>query len=194
MELFRLSHAGKPANYAVLISKLRFLRNAVKFSLKRKNNPPSGGGLGVSHPYCARRGNSFAIGVGLLQVDAMTQPLALVLYEKLLPGSQLVNRLQDLKYRVQTVADGAKLVECAQQAKPMLVLADLEAAQDNICAAITQLKQNPATQHLPVIAFCRSDAAELQAAARTAGVTLVVSEAAILTHLPQFLDQALQID
>src|SRR5262245_49139849 len=39
----------------------------------------------------------------------MTEPLALVVYEKLLPGSQLVNRLQDLKYRVQTVADPTQL-------------------------------------------------------------------------------------
>ena len=37
------------------------------------------------------------------------QPLALVLYEKLLPGTQLVNRLQDLNYRVQTVNDAALL-------------------------------------------------------------------------------------
>jgi CheY-like chemotaxis protein len=124
----------------------------------------------------------------------MMQPLALVLYEKLLPGSQLVNRLQDLKYRVQAIADAGKLVECAEQAKPMLVLADLESAQNSVCAAVARLKQNPATKHLPVIAFSREDAAELQAAARTAGVTLVVSETAILTHLPQFLEQALQVE
>jgi CheY-like chemotaxis protein len=124
----------------------------------------------------------------------MTQPLALVLYEKLLPGSQLVNRLQDLNYRVQTIADAGKLVECAEQAKPMLVLADLESGASSVCAALARLKQNASTKHLPVIAFSRDDAAELQKAARAAGVTLVVSEAAILTHLPQFLEQALQVE
>jgi CheY-like chemotaxis protein len=124
----------------------------------------------------------------------MTQPLALVLYEKLLPGSQLVNRLQDLKYRVQTFADAGKLVECAEQARPMLVLADLESTQNNVCAALARLKENPSTKHLPVIAFSRDNAAELQEAARVAGATLVASEAAILTHLPQFLDQALQVE
>ena len=55
----------------------------------------------------------------------MTEPLALVLYEKLLPGSQLVNRLHDLRYRVQVIADADTLVECAEQEKPMVVLADL---------------------------------------------------------------------
>jgi CheY-like chemotaxis protein len=124
----------------------------------------------------------------------MTQPLALVLYEKLLPGSQLVNRLQDLNYRVQTIADASSLVECAEQAKPMLVLADLESTRNNVCAALVRLKQNPATQHLPVIAFSGENTAELQAAARTAGATLIVGEETILNQLPQLLEQALQVE
>jgi len=130
----------------------------------------------------------------LFQADGMTEPLALVLYEKLLPGSQLVNRLQDMNYRVQAIADADRLVECAEQAKPMLVLADLESTRDNVCAAVARLKQNAATKHLPVIAFSGESAMELQAAARAAGATLVVTEAAILNHLPQFLDQALQFE
>jgi CheY-like chemotaxis protein len=124
----------------------------------------------------------------------MTQPLALVLYERLLPGSQLVNRLQDMNYRVQAIADADRLVECAEQAKPMLVLADLESTGNNVCAAVARLRQHTATKHLPVIAFSSESAGELQAAARAAGATLVVTEAAILNHLPQFLDQALQFE
>jgi CheY-like chemotaxis protein len=130
----------------------------------------------------------------LFQADGMTQPLALVLYEKLLPGSQLVNRLQDMNYRVQAIADADRLVECAEQAKPMLVLADLESTGNNVCAAVARLRQHPATKHLPVIAFSGDSAGELPAAARAAGATLVVTEAVILTHLPQFLDQALQFE
>ncbi len=124
----------------------------------------------------------------------MTQPLALVLYEKLLPGSQLVNRLQDLNYRVQTIADPAMLLECAEQAKPMLVLVDLESNRDNVCAAIGRLKQNSATKHLPIIAFGAETAAEVREKARAAGVSLIVGETAILTHLPQFLEQALHVE
>jgi CheY-like chemotaxis protein len=124
----------------------------------------------------------------------MTQPLALVLYEKLLPGSQLVNRLQDLNYRVQTMADADRLVEWAEQAKPMLVLADLASARNNVCAALARLKQNAATKHLPVVAFSEQGAAELQAAGQAAGATLVVSETSILDQLPEILDQALQVE
>ena len=124
----------------------------------------------------------------------MTQPLALVLYEKLLPGTQLVNRLQDLKYRVHPLTEVESLVACAQQEKPMLVLADLVSTRQSVCAAVEQLKRNPETQHIPVIAFAPDNAADLHNAARAAGATLVVSDAAILTHLPQFLEQALQVE
>lgn len=124
----------------------------------------------------------------------MTQPLALVLYENLLPGSQLVNRLQDLNYRVEALTDADGLEACAQQAKPMLVLADLESSRNNVCAAISRLKQNPATKHLPVIAFHSEKAAELEHAAQQAGATLIVSDSAVLSHLAQCLEQALQVD
>ena len=124
----------------------------------------------------------------------MVEPLALVLYEKLLPGTQLVNRLQDLKYRVETINDPAKLVSCAEQVKPILVFVDLEGAPVNTCSAVSTLKKNPETRHLPVIAFAREDTDELRKSAEAAGVSLFVTESAIAHHLPQLLDQALQID
>lgn len=124
----------------------------------------------------------------------MTQPLALVLYEKLLPGSQLVNRLQDLNYRVQSVSDTSLLVPSCEQAKPMLVLADLRAGHKDICAAISRLKQNAATQHVPVIAFGEDPGPEVQQSALDSGATLIVSESALLHHLPQCLDQALSVE
>ncbi|HEY5480964.1 MAG TPA: hypothetical protein VIL39_05745, partial [Verrucomicrobiae bacterium] len=104
------------------------------------------------------------------------------------------NRLRDLNYRVQTIADAERLVEYAEEAKAMLVLADLESRRNNVCAALARLKEHPATKHLPVIAFSGESAVELQAAARAAGATLVVTEVAILNHLPQLLEQALQIE
>jgi CheY-like chemotaxis protein len=125
----------------------------------------------------------------------MTQPLALVLYERLLPGSQLVNRLQDLNYRVQTVPEASRLMECAEQASPLLVLVDLGCTRADVCAAITRVRQNPATRHLPIVAFGGDPLpARLQSAAEAAGATLVVSETGILNHLPQFLEQALRVE
>jgi len=124
----------------------------------------------------------------------MTQPLALVLYDRLLPGSRLVNLLQDLKYRVQTISEPGLLLECAEQVKPMLVLADLESPRNNVCDAIGRLKKNPTTQHIPVIAFGAENSTPTQDAAKAAGVTLIVGESALLSHLPQLLEQALQVE
>lgn len=125
----------------------------------------------------------------------MTQPLALVVYEKLLPGTQLVNRLQDLNYRVRAVTDCNTLAACARQEKPMLVLADLESTRGaDVCSAIAQLRQDPSTQHIPVIAIAKETESSLVRAAQAAGATMIAGEAAILTHLSEFLDQALQVD
>ena len=122
----------------------------------------------------------------------MTKPLALVLYERLMPGSQLVNRLQDLGYRTETVSDPKSLVEQAEKVKPMLVLADLEPASAKVSEVLTGLKENAATSHLPIIAFCADKSADLPNMAKAA--TLVVTDSAIVSHLPLFLDRALQVD
>lgn len=123
----------------------------------------------------------------------MTQPLALVFYEKLLPGSQLVNRLQDLNYRVQTANDLGALQHSARTEGPMLVVMDLESKRGDVCQTIAALKADGATQHIPIIAFAGEQATELQAAAQKAGATLVVGETTIGNYLPQLLNQALQV-
>jgi CheY-like chemotaxis protein len=124
----------------------------------------------------------------------MTQPLALVIYEDLLPGTQLVNRLQDLKYRVRAINDVESLESFARKEKPMVVFADIVSSRSNVCGAIARLKASADTRHIPVIAFADDDAEPLQSAARAAGASLVVSDSAILSHLSQFLEQALQVD
>ena len=124
----------------------------------------------------------------------MTQPLALVVYEKLLPGTQVVNRLQDLNYRVRAVMDSNTLVAIARQEKPMLVLADLDSTRNDICRVIAELKSDALTQHIPVIAIAKEGDATLLKAARAAGATLIAGETAILSHLSHYLDQALQVE
>jgi PleD family two-component response regulator len=122
----------------------------------------------------------------------MVQPLALVVYQKLLPGIQLVNRLQDLNYRVTTLSSPERLVTCAEEHKPIVVLADLGVSTPEILRAIRQLKANATTAHLPVVAVGGGDIAEQEAL--SAGVSLVVGEAAILNHLEECLERAMQVD
>jgi PleD family two-component response regulator len=124
----------------------------------------------------------------------MPEPLALLVYERLLPGGQLVNQLQDRGYRVHTLSDPSKLTATAETEKPMVVVVDVSAQTDKIFSEISRLKSSGSTSHIPVIAVAPANNGELQERARTAGAKLVVSDNAIVAHLDQFLEQALQVD
>ena len=119
----------------------------------------------------------------------MMQPLALLLYEKLLPGTQLANRLQDLGWRVQTLNESAALARAAGEHKPVLVIADLHSSRQPVAEGIAALRADKNTAHIPVIAITADDS--LSAAALVAGANLIAGDTAILQHLGQFTDQAL---
>ncbi len=121
----------------------------------------------------------------------MTQPLALLLYEKLLPGSQLANRLRDTGWRVEIISASADLVAAAAAQKPLLVFADLLATRGDVAGAIAALRADEATRHIPVIAFTAENEQAVLDAAIKSGATLVASDTALLQHLGQFVDQAL---
>jgi CheY-like chemotaxis protein len=123
----------------------------------------------------------------------MVQPLAIVCYERLLPGSQLVNRLQDLHYRVLALNHAARLVATVQRECPLLLFVDLTTPGD-VCGTIAALKSAPATAHLPVIGFAPDITPGLLAEAQAAGANVVVSETAVTSHLSQLIDQALRLD
>ena len=121
------------------------------------------------------------------------KPLAILVYDRVMPGGQLANRLQDLLYRVQTLGDVSQLVETAQREKPLLVFIDLATAGD-VAAVIKTLKTTPATEHLPIIGFAPEPAAKLIAAAETAGADLAVGDSAVVNHLPQLIERALHLE
>ena len=124
----------------------------------------------------------------------MNEPLALICYERLMPGSQLVNRLQDAGYRVQTVGDARELPATAEKAGALVAFVDLVSRKGDVTQAIEKLRQQSVTQHLPVVAFSGERETQLQAAARKAGASLVVNDAALLMHLQPLLDQALAME
>lgn len=124
----------------------------------------------------------------------MTRPLALVVYEKLMPGSQLVNRLRDLDFRVQPLTDANQLRGTAKSEGPMLIFADLEWSHTDMCAIIANLRRDPDTNHIPILAFADESAEKLQTASRKAGATVAVSNTALLTQLPHLLEEALRLE
>ena len=124
----------------------------------------------------------------------MTSPLALLLYERLLPGSALGNKLRDQGYRIQHLTDAASLATTAEQDRPLVVLVDLEMKNSDNFAAIRLLKANTTTAHLPILAFSSPRHEKLQADALAAGATLIASDEAILAQLPAMLDQAMLVE
>jgi len=121
------------------------------------------------------------------------QSLAIVFYERLMPGSQLVNRLQDLNSRVLTVNNVALLAATAKRESPILLLIDLDSGTD-ICGVIEKIKADAASNHLPIIAFAPDNRPELLTDAEKAGADFTVGETAIASHLPQLVDRALHVE
>jgi PleD family two-component response regulator len=123
----------------------------------------------------------------------MSKPLALLYYSNLMPGSQLSNRLLDLGYRVHILADMAHLAETCQKEKPLVVVAEILPGSPAL-AGVTQLKKDPATQHIPVLGYSVAQDPAQQREATEAGISLLAGNAAIAEHLPRLLDQVLQMD
>ncbi|WCJ60420.1 hypothetical protein NXS98_04625 [Fontisphaera persica] len=124
----------------------------------------------------------------------MTQPLVILVYERILPGSQLLNRFQDMGYRVLALNDPRLLVETARREGPLLAVVDMPFAQANAGRAVAELRSSPDTQHVPVIAIVPAGDKELEQTAIASQATLVAHDTAILNHLDRFLQQALQLD
>ena len=145
-------------------------------------------------PHIVSYGRGLQSGPPLPTLSRMTSPLALLLYERLLPGSALGNKLRDQGYRIQHLTDAASLVATAEQEKPLVVFVDLELKNSDPFAAIKSLKTTTVTAHLPILAFSSPRHEKLQADALTAGATLIASDESILTQLSAMLDQAMAVE
>lgn len=122
----------------------------------------------------------------------MNEPLALLLCERGVITSQLAQRLEAVRYRYASTR-AADLVGSAESQQAMIVIADVEGLPMPVINALGQLRANPATAHIPVIAFAKEAGDSLQADLVAKGATLVANEAAVLSHLSQLLDRALEI-
>ncbi len=124
----------------------------------------------------------------------MIKPLALVFYERLLLGSQLVNRLTDIGYRVQCISELGTVAAVAQKEKPIVLLMDLYSTQGSVAEVVATLKQKAETNHIPILGFTAKQEERLHAEAVRAGVQLVAFDEALLRQLPQMLEQVLRIE
>ncbi len=125
---------------------------------------------------------------------AVTKPLAIVFYEKLLPGSRVANRLADLGWRVTEAKLAGGLFPLVRDQKPVLVVAELALRTGDLCPVIQQLRAAPETAHVPVLAYGDPKNQKLVDAAVAAGAKLVAAEAGILDQLPQLIEHLLEME
>lgn len=123
----------------------------------------------------------------------MNEPLALLLCARGLIATQLAQRLEGLRYRMLVISNPAELTSTSESQRPMVVFADVDGLPQPVIAAVEQLRGNVSTAHIPVVAFARETDDASQATLVAKGATIVVNESAILSHLPQLLDRALDI-
>lgn len=123
----------------------------------------------------------------------MTKPLALLLHDRPMPGSELATRFEELDYRVVIIADPAELAAAAEREKPMVVVADLTSRRGDVLAAIAGLGRSGATVHVPVIAYGPREDQKLRVSVERAGARVVATDPTIVPHLAQFLAQALEV-
>ena len=75
----------------------------------------------------------------------------------------------------------------------MVVLVDVDGLPAAVVSAVQQLRSTSSTAHIPVITFAREIDDATQAELFATGASIVVNESAILGHLPQLLDRALDV-
>src|SRR2546426_12743077 len=120
----------------------------------------------------------------------MTRPVALMFYERLLPGPQLGQRLEDLGYDVRTFSQAEPLLSYLKSSAPFVLLIDLELQRADATDLIRSIRQIDLCCQVPILAFCpKTD--NVQSAATNAGATIITRDSALLAHLPQLLEQVL---
>ncbi len=122
------------------------------------------------------------------------KPLAFVCSENMILGTQLVDRLHNLGYRVEIIPDADQLSAQARSARPFVIVSDLTSRGTSLMPVIRGLRQEEATAHIPVIAMTTNPNRQYHSEAVAAGASVVAMESGILAQLPQLLDVALALD
>lgn len=121
----------------------------------------------------------------------MTMPLALICFENLVRANQLLNKLRDQGYRTREVGV-QDLGIVAETDKPFLILLEIVNGSDRSVTALRQIRETPATSHIPVLVVTAKQ--NLSDKLLEAGATLVASDTALLDQLPHLLNHILEVE
>ena len=123
-----------------------------------------------------------------------TQPVAMVVHDRLMPGSALANRLVDQGWRVHSHNAAAGLLERLRSQKPILLVIQLDLRGGDVCRLIEDLRSDSSLTHIAVLAYGPLANARLRDGAIAAGAQVVAADSSILEQLPSLIDTALAVD
>jgi CheY-like chemotaxis protein len=104
--------------------------------------------------------------------------------------SRIREAARGLGLPVSSLPPGAELAEACRDARPSLVLADLDSPRRRAAEAVAALRADPELATLPVVGFFSHVHAEKAEAARAAGFTRVLPRSAFVKALADILASA----
>lgn len=114
-------------------------------------------------------------------------PAALALVADLLFAARIRGAATAVGVHAFTVGTAAELIDAAREARPRMLLIDLDARGVDAPALIARLEADPELRALPVVAFGSHVNAEALRAARAAGADRVLARSAFVRELPSLL-------
>lgn len=122
------------------------------------------------------------------------QPTALVVHDRLMPGTALANRLVDRGWRVHSQTGINGLFEWMRSYRPMLLVIQLDLRVGDVCRLIQDLRADAGLTHIAILAYGPVANSRLRESAIAAGAQVVAAESSILDQLPSLIDTALAVD
>jgi CheY-like chemotaxis protein len=111
----------------------------------------------------------------------------LALTADLMFGARVKSAAEAVGASVRLVRTSPELLSLAHDLSPRLVIIDLDARSLDPVALIRELKADPATAFIPILAYVSHVRADLIDAARLAGVDQVMARGAFARELPNIL-------
>jgi len=124
----------------------------------------------------------------------VTKPLAIVFYEKLLPGSRLPEWDWFALLDLSEVKLANQVIPEVRAQMPIVVLMELALRTGDTCPVISEIRRDPVVRHIPVLGYCDPKNKKLCDAALAAGASLVAAEAGLLEQLPHLLNHVLAVE
>lgn len=126
--------------------------------------------------------------------SAPSQPVCIVLHDRLMPGSAIANRLVDRGWKVHTHPGVDGILDRLRHRRPMLLVVQLDLRGGDVCRLIEEMRADVELAHIAVLAYGPVANIRQRDEAIAAGAQVVAADSSILDQLPSLIETALALD